>query len=570
MLLSLRIKNIALIDSCEIEFEDGLNILSGETGSGKSVIIESVNFALGGKADKTMIRNGEEECSVQAVFSVKEETRALLDELGIEADGENILVINRRFSADGRGSVKINGENSNTSVLRKITSGLIDIHGQSEHYALLKNSAQLEQIDRLDPAISDKKIELGETLRKIAKIDEQIKAVGGSEEERIREAEILRYEIDEIENASIKEGEEEELLIKRKKLASFEKIAQAFSAAHEILSAEGGAVDLLTNAAKNIGSVSDIDEEYQQIYSRLSDNCEELSDLQSTMSDIIGGLEYDESELNSIEERLDAIKEIKRKYGKNYNEISSFLYKAKERLSLIENADETFGRLSKLRKSEIVILREQALSLSLLRKKVAERFCEQVTEELKELGMERSKFSVFFEEFPLDEDFEKRCSSNGADSIEFMLSPNLGEPLKPLSKIISGGEMSRFMLAIKTVSNATNTLDTYIFDEIDAGISGKIAKVVARKFARISLNRQVIAISHQPSIIAMADQAFQIKKTEENERTFTKVERLNEEGKLYETVRLIGGESSSTAAREHANELISLSDQFKNSLKKSD
>ena len=562
MLSKLTIKNVALIDSAEIEFCAGLNVLSGETGAGKSVILDSVNFVLGAKADKTMIRYGETECMVKAEFSVPEESKAVraLREMDIDTDGD--IIISRRFSESGKSSIKLNGNTVTVSMLRKVTDSLVDVHGQSEHFFLLKEVNQLRTLDGvIGEELIPRKERLAGLLSEMRKIEQQINLLGGDVKERGRRLDILKFQIDEIEAVGLKDGEEEELLAKRNKINNLEKIISAVYEATEALSGENGALDYIRSSKRSMSGISRLDEEYSAVCDRLESLSLEADDIAETLSEMGEDLYFDEDEARETENRLDEIASLKRKYGADKKEIDSYLKKSKEEYDLLSDCEGQYAILTE--KSECVRkqIYEVCREITALRKKHGEAFCRRVTEELKTLNIRNAKFEIQFGDYALQD--AASAGINGLDELCFLFSANAGEPLKPLGKIISGGEMSRFMLAIKTQLSDINEISTYIFDEIDAGISGKTAKVVGEKFAKIAKNMQIIAVSHLAQIAAMSDREFLIEKREEDGKTYTYVRMLDEGEKTQEIVRLLGGESGEEFAVKHAEELVRQAKEYK-------
>lgn len=561
MLEKLSIRNVALIERAEIEFGPGLNVLSGETGAGKSVILDSINFVLGAKADRTMIRYGEEQCSVSAVFSVADgdAVRSVVQDMGIEADNELIIV--RRLRRDGRGDSKVNGETVNATMLRKITAHLVDVHGQSEHFYLLSEANQLALIDRVaGEALAEKKGRLSLLLNEGREMRAKIKALGGDESERGRRMDILRYQLDEISHAELKEGEEEALAAQKLFYANIEKILRSLSVAIEAMCGEDAAIDRLQTARRNLADIAHYDGEYDALCSRLESVALEADDIGASLSLYAENLVYDEREAEEVENRLDQIKSLKKKYGDSVAAINSYYERMSDEYELLAHCDEEFAKLSaKLEKNAreiIAVCRE----MTALRRSAAEGFCHRVEQELKTLGIVNARFAAQFDEY----DDGAHATADGADTMRFLFSANAGEPFKPLSKVISGGEMSRLMLAIKTCMSDINGISTYIFDEIDAGISGRTAKVVAEKFADIAAYKQIIAVSHLAQIVAMADHNFLISKHETEEgKTVTQIEPLREEQAREEVVRLLGGEAGSAAAKTLAKELIATCARYK-------
>lgn len=563
MLTRLCVKNVALISQADIEFDSGLNVLSGETGSGKSVILDSINFVLGSKADRTMIRYGEQEASVRAEFIVDEKSEAIskLREYDIETDGS--IIITRKLSQDGRGTIKINGDTVTAAMLKNITQHLVDVHGQSEHFYLLSEDNQLKVIDGLLGQDNENiKDELARLISEKRGYKEKIVALGGDEAERARRLDLLSYQIDEIENAGVKAGEFDELKSRQNVLANVEKILSALNGAVSALNDDSCCCDLLTAAEHSVNSVAALSGEYGQIAARLESASAEVGDIAATLSDMAENLTFDGQEAQMIEERLSLLKMLRKKYGADEEEIISFRDKAQAEYELLVDSEEAIKKytaeIERLDKDIFILLKK----LTEIRKKAAENFCLRVESELKTLNIPNAKFNVSFNTYDMSS--ANLQSANGSDSISFEFSANKGEPLKPLNKVISGGEMSRFMLAIKAQLKDINNISTYIFDEIDAGISGYTADTVARKFIDISRQTQILAVSHLAQICAASDAQYLIYKEEEDGKTLTKVKKLSGEQKIDEIVRLTGS-ISSDAAKQHAEELINTFKISKNS-----
>ncbi len=551
MLKSLSIRNIALIDSADLVFAEGLNVLSGETGAGKSVILDSIDFVLGAKAEKSMIRYGQTECSVRAEFSVGEEIYPLLDELDLERD--DTLILSRRFTADGRGSAKVNGCAVSAQMLRRLTSRLVDVHGQSEHFFLLKESNQLRLLDRMaGTPVSEKKAAVAELLSARKKVLNDLSALGGDEGERSRRLDILRFQIDEIERAELKEGEEEELLSLREKYRNAEKILGGLNAVREALLSDGGAADCAGRAKHALAQISRFGD-YDQLLERMESAISELTDLGETAEDLAAELDMDEGALERVEARLDELRSLKKKYGAGLREIEAFLGRAKEEYELLSDCGERFEKLTAELGRLDGKLYEACVALAEARKTAAEDFSCRVVKELQELNIASAQFQVQFDGFTRED--VPKATAEGLGGVRFLFSANAGEPLKELGKIISGGEMSRFMLAVKAQLGKSFGIGTYIFDEIDAGIGGKTAKVIAEKFARIAKDTQIIAVSHLAQIASFADRQFLIEKTEAGEHTFTTVSALSEQERRQELARMLSGEVSELSV-SHADELL--------------
>lgn len=554
MLSRLYIKNIALIEEADIAFNEAFNVLSGETGSGKSIILDSVNFVLGSKADKNLIRYGENEAFVKAEFIVDANSAACktLEEFDIECDGS--VIISRKYSQDGKGSIKINGNTVTAAMLKKVTQHLVDVHGQSEHFFLLNEDNQLKTVDYLcgDNAKALKN-NLAELISRKKTYKHEIAELGGDEQERARVLDLLSYQINEIESANITVGELDELKEKKKLIDNSEKIISSLATVKNILSDDNGSIDLLSLAIRHTGAISDLNEKYSEIYGRLDNLLVEAQDLSDTLSDLLDDISFDEAEAHYVDERISVIKSLIKKYGADEQEVLNFLENARNKYDSLINAADTLEKL----KHSIADCDEEiykvCLKLTALRKKKCIELSESLQKELKTLNIPNVNFAVSFNDY--DRQSANLDSVSGADNICFMFSANKGEPLKPLSKVISGGEMSRFMLAVKSQLKDLNGISTYIFDEIDAGISGVTARTVAEKFIALSKDTQIIAVSHLPQVCAAANAEFLIYKTDKGEKTVTKVEKLTREQRIDEIVRLTGG-NNSQAAKTHAEELL--------------
>ncbi len=565
MLSRLTIKNVALIESADISFGEGFNVLSGETGAGKSVILDSVNFVLGGKADRNMIRFGETECTVKAEFFVPETSKAIeaLRELDIETDGE--IIISRKFSDGGKNSIKLNGNAVTVAMLRQVTDHLVDVHGQSEHFFLLKESNQLKTLDQVVGApLEQPKAVLRELLQERRKIDGQIAMLGGDEQERSRRLDVLRFQIEEIQTVDWKDGEEEELLAKRNKINNLEKIISALRDATAALSGERGVLDGLRVASRSVSAIARLDDSYSDAYDRLDTLASDAEDVAATLSDLGEELYFDENEAAETEARIDAIRALQRKYGANKGLVDEYLRSISEEYELLSDCEGQYAQLTAQKEKTEEKIYKICQQITQLRKAEGKAFCQRVIEELKTLNIPSAQFDIQFNEYGRED--VARANQKGLDEIRFLFSANAGEPMKPLGKIISGGEMSRFMLAIKTQLSGINEISTYIFDEIDAGISGKTAKVVGEKLAKIATRTQIIAVSHLAQIAVMSDDEFLIEKEERQGKTVTKVKSLDDEAQKAEIVRLLGGESGDEYAYKHAEELLKQAKEYKKSI----
>ena len=549
MIESLHIQNIALIENLTLNLEKGLNILSGETGAGKSIIIDSLNFVLGERADKTLIRNGAERAEVSAVFSsVSEDVEKSLEDLGITPD--DVLILKRAMTKD-KNECRINGAQVTLGMLKSIGEKLVDIHGQHEHQSLLKVSTHVHLLDAFGgEKIEKSKKKLQKTYNSYKELCNEFENIGDAAT-RERKLDVLNYQITELKEAELQEGEEEKLLNAAKDANQLLNGGSDFS----VVGAVNKAINLLNVAGA-------FDENLLKIAERLESAKIDVKDVADELESCLDDLSFDDYSLEKVEKRLEKVRQVVRKYGGTVEAANEFLKNAEEEYDFLINAD---ARATKLEK-EIEKTRSELLSdaeeLSALRRKYAVSFEDEINKQLKELGMPSAKFNVSF-----DENAGKTAddvTSNGFDKVEFLISANKGEPLKPLQKIISGGEMSRFMLALKNITARLDGIDTMVFDEIDTGISGYIAQVVAEKLYNISVSRQVIAVTHLPQLASMADNHYKIEKKETADKTITNVKKLDEEGELQEIARLIGGSTYSEHALPHAVEMKKHADAYKN------
>ena len=564
MILNLSVENIALIEKLQVELGNGLNILSGETGAGKSIIIDAVSFVLGERADRSLIRYGTDYATVEAVFSdyLTPAIKEYLDEIGIE--DEEVLIINRKMTTEGKNSCRINGRVTTLSTLKGLTSLLVDIHGQHEHQSLLNPDSHITLLDSLG---GDKHTEflnrVKEAYKNYAALKKEYNSFG-DEDERVRRLDILSYQINEIEKADVQEGEEDDLLEKRKRIRNMERILEALNNAKNLLDGyDSTAVSpALKTTVSTLNMISQYDGRIEGLTERLEDARAEVVDIADTVKSILDELDFDRHSADQIEERLELVRMLQRKYGGSYNALVDFYNKAVDEHARLSNAGDRVLQLDKELKKAVAELTTACNNLTTSRRNIADKFEKDILSELGDLGMGGSTFAVEIN----TTDNPDNCTSNGADEVEFLISPNVGEPLKPLAKIISGGEMSRFMLALKNILADVDNIGTMIFDEIDTGISGNISAVVSEKMCNISRKRQVIAVTHIPSLAAMADNHFLIAKSTENGKTNTHLNLLEDD--TDEVARLIGGKDYSIHAIPHAKEMKAWAERYKQSIAK--
>lgn len=561
MLERITIGNLALISDAELNFSDKLNILSGETGAGKSIIVDALMLLMGGKYDKTMLSYGAESGFVEGVFSfASEERTAFLADYGIEPDTE--LIVRRKFDADGKNDIRVNGKSLTAKMLKTVMSHFVDICGQNE-YQVLANPKEHAAI--LDAYLADELARplasAAEAYAEYTEIKKKL-AVLGNTEQRLQRIDMLSYQIAEIERANVRDGEEEELLEFRNKALHGEKIKYALAGAEQALGGENGGVDKIYEALHSLGQIAEYGAAYREINERLSSLSIDLDDIAETVSSLLSEVDFSESELDAAEARLQQLRSLKKKYG-DLSELSAKLEKLTAELQLLQNSDEEYEFLREKEASVLDRLFVFGSDLSNIRRNGAKRLEADVKKELDSLGMKNAAFEVGFSELPPRESIASVITPKGFDTVEFLLSPNLGQPLLPLVKIISGGEMSRFMLALKVIASKYGGIETMIFDEIDTGISGKIGQEVAKKLADISRGSQVLCVTHLAQIAAMADTQYYIEKNSDGMTTRTSVRRLDREGMIGEIARLSGSLDISSTSRRSAEEIKIWSDEYK-------
>ena len=562
MIKSVSVKNIALIDSLDFELGGNLNILSGETGAGKSLIIDALNFVLGERADRSLIRYGTDHAVVEALFEdyLTPQVERYMEEVGI--DPEEVLIIRRKMNSDGKNECRINGRPSTLSVLKGLTELLVDIHGQHEHQSLVKPANHEGMLDGMGGAsLASVKADVKALHAKYRALIAEYSALG-NESERERRLDVLSFQLKEIEDAGIAEGEEEELLEKRKRIRNTEKIISALSAARGLLEGYDGRSlgGDLKSASASLAGISSYDGRIDSVCDRLDAAKTEIEDISETLGDMMREVDFDAKGADALEERLELVRNIQRKYGGSYAAVKEFYENAAREAELLAGASERTAELEREIASVGKELSREAEKLGDMRRVQAEDFERAMTKELSDLGMSGTTFKVDI----LSDYAPENVGETGGDKVEFLISPNVGEPLKPLAKIISGGEMSRFMLALKNIVAGIDGIGTMVFDEIDTGISGHISAVVAEKMCNISRTRQVIAITHMPSLAAMADSHFLIAKSVKEGKTLTSLNLLEDD--TDEVARLIGGNDYSSHAVPHAKEMKKWASDYKHSL----
>jgi DNA repair protein RecN (Recombination protein N) len=573
MLVELNVRNFAIIDELQLRFGPGFNVLTGETGAGKSIIIDAVSTLLGGRADSTMIRSGTDEARVEGTFHLnevaKEAVLPLLQKDGLEGDDENILVLAREIRRERRSICRVNGRAVTLGTLENIGQHLVDIHGQTEHLSLLRVREHIDFLDRYGDLWS-LRWKVADLVRELRQVRQELSSLLRDERELARRADLLTYQIQEIASANLKIGEEQELSEERIRLANAEHLMElADQAYHALYAGEKGqssALDLLGQVAHSLADLEKIDPSLQEQRQVAEEASYQLEDLARSLRAYRDSIEFNPARLSQVEERLDLIYNLKRKYGDSIVEILAFGEAAQRELDGIVHSEE---RVEELRGCETELLRKigaLGAQLSAQRRATGEQLGEAIEAELKDLGMEGARFGVAIEQKEAEDgawvgDKRMRFDITGMDRVEFLIAPNVGEPLKPLARIASGGETSRLMLALKTVLTAADRTPTLIFDEIDAGIGGRAGGVVGQKLWSLTAGtghdgagHQVLCVTHLPQLAGYGDVHFRVDKGISGERTVTTVQQLTEEERVEELASMLG--TATKLTRRSAQELL--------------
>lgn len=561
MLLNLHVKNLALIEEVDVDFEKGLIVLTGETGAGKSLILGSVNIALGNKASKDMIRKGTDYSLVELTFSVSENCAKQLKKYDIYMEEDNIVTVTRKIS-EGRSISKINGKTVNIKTLKNVMSLLIDIHGQHDHQSLLYTKNHLDILDKFaKDSILELKEQIKEEYSKYTKLIKKLEEFNIDEGQKAREIEFAEYEVNEIESANLKPEEDVQVEEEFKKLSNSKEIVSALSEIYNALSYEtaGGLGDIINKAVMDINSIKGMDEKISQFQTELYDIDNLCRELTSQIYDYNSGMDFNPEYVREVEERLDVINHLKLKYGNSIEEILRYKEEKEEYLEKLNNMTDEMESVKNQISELEGTLNNLCTKLSEQRKKAAKELEVLVKQALVDLNFIAVEFEIQITR-------KESIGENGFDNVEFMISTNPGESVKPLVKVASGGELSRIMLAIKSILATEDDIDTLIFDEIDTGISGQTAMKVAEKMAKISRNHQVICISHLSQIAAMADSHYLIKKTADENSTTTSIKKLTRQQSIEELVRINGGSGITEAGLIHATEMKDMADRTKSNL----
>ena len=555
MLELLHIENIAIIEAADIEFAPGFNALTGETGAGKSIVIDSLSAVLGQRTSRELIRTGAEKAFVSAAFSGM--APELTEELGIQPEADGTLLLQREIQTDGKNVCRVNGRPVTVGQLRALGARLLNIHGQHDGQQLLDEEQHIVYLDSFG-RVESLAITYAEKYKNFTDIRRQIGALQMDEAEKARRVDTLQYQIEELRRAKLTPGEEEELTARRGMLRNAEKFLDAVAGADYALNGDdsgGGALSALRQAQDALGGVRHLDDAFGQLYERLGEAYSEVYDIAATVEDKRGELDVSPGELDRVESRMDLLYRLKKKYGATVEDMLDYQARCEAELAQIEDAGDTLVRLEQALSKAEKEARQAAQALSDARKAAADRLTAQILTELQQLDMGKIRFAVDFAEKPLD--------SDGMDTVRFLMSANVGEELRPIHKIASGGELARIMLAMKNVLSEQDHVGTMVFDEVDTGVSGRAAQKVAEKMARISRRKQVLCVTHLPQLAAMADTHFSVEKGERDGRTYTEVRRLDREQRRRELARLTGGSHVSQTMLDGAEELLAQAEKFR-------
>ncbi|MDQ0197367.1 DNA repair protein RecN [Neobacillus ginsengisoli] len=562
MLSELSIKNFAIIEALSISYEKGLTVLTGETGAGKSIIIDAIHLLVGGRGSAEFVRHGEEKAEIEGLFQIDDPHHPCFGramEFGIEIE-EGMVVLRRDISKTGKSVCRINGKLVTIATLREFGSTLVDIHGQHEHQELMDESKHLMLLDQYGfEEISFSQDEYLEVFHRFEQTLNKLKSLNENEQQTAHRLDLIQFQFDEIQKADLKPNEDEELFEEKRKLGNFERVFEAIQSSYTALNGEQKGLDWISMVMGHLEDAASLDPAYKGLFESVSNSYYQLEDAARSLRNELDILEYDPQRLNEIEERLNEINQLKRKYGKTIDEILIYSAKIEEEIETLQNKETHISDLEKELASIKKDLVLEAKQLTELRKKWAGKLTKLIHKELKELYMAKTVFEI-----RIDSDLQ-HFTKNGVDQVEFYISTNPGEPLKPLSKVASGGELSRIMLALKSIFSKHQGVTSIIFDEVDTGVSGRVAQAIAEKIYKVASDSQVLCISHLPQVAAMADTHLFISKVTKAGRTKTSVTPLKVEEKIKEIGRMISGVEITDLTKKHAEELLNLASENKKS-----
>lgn len=560
MLVELSIKNFAIIEKQSVSFDKGLTVLTGETGAGKSIIIDAIHLLVGGRGSFEFVRHGENKAEIEGLFQIDENEHPIIkkaSEFGIDIE-DGMVVLRREISKNGKSVCRINNKLVTISTLREIGATLVDIHGQHEHQELMNDSSHLPLLDQFGTVeISSILNKYQSIYRKYEHTVKKLKSLSENEQQMAHRLDLIQFQFEEIQNANLKINEDEELFEEKKKLNNFERIFSLIQSSYSSLNGEHKGLDWVGVVMGHLEDASSIDTHYKELYDSISNIFYSLEDVNRTLRNELEGLEFDPNRLNEIEERWNEITQLKRKYGKTIEEILAYASAIEEEIETLLNKETHIGQLEKELNGIKKELEAEAANLSQIRKKWAAKLTGLIHKELKELYMEKAIFEIKVD------DSNHHFSISGGDRVEFYISTNPGEPIKPLVKVASGGELSRIMLALKSIFSKHQGVTSIIFDEVDTGVSGRVAQAIAEKIYHVAVNSQVLCISHLPQVAAMADIHLFISKEMLDGRTITSVNALSKKDKVSEIGRMISGKEITALTKKHAEELLLMADLMK-------
>lgn len=574
MLVELTIRNLAVIESVRLGFHKGFHVLTGETGAGKSIIIDALSLIAGGRGSSELVRYGQDKAEIEALFDVPENHPVweVLKRIGLEAAPEEQLVIRREINAQGKSISRINGQLVNLGMLREAGEWLVNIHGQHEHQSLLKAEAHIDWLDLFGgKAIADAKAAYLQSYETYTKLRKQLQELKEAGKQTLQMQDLYRFQVEEISEAKLKPGEDESLLEEKRKLGNAEKLFQNVNASYEALYGNGKGLDSIRKAVQKLQDIATYDKSVLQPMSeQVQSAFYQLEDAAYQLRDYRDQIEFNPARLDQIEDRLNLISSFRRKYGESVEDILAYLHQIQQELSILDHKEEKLEELEALIKEKRAACLALARQLSDLRRKAGLELAENIEFELKELHMERTKFhvSIVKTEDTSADGSSVRLTRQGMDQVEFLIAPNPGEPLRGLGKIASGGELSRIMLAMKSIFAKVDQIPVLVFDEVDTGVSGRAAQAIAERMARLSSDCQVFSITHLPQVACMADAHYYISKAVEEGRTFTKVRDLPLEERTEELARMLGGVEITETTLHHAKEMLSLAIAQKNAYRK--
>lgn len=562
MLLEMTIRQLAVIEHVELHCQNGFHVLTGETGAGKSIIIDALSLIAGGRSSSDLVRYGSDKASIEAMFGISPDhpVWAVLERLGIEADPDEHLIIRREITAQGKSTSRINGQLVNLAMLKEVGEWLVNIHGQHEHQSLFKADEHLRWLDMFGEAeISPVRQAYQEAYDAYQMLRKQLRELQDTSKQNLQMIDLYRFQVEEIRSAQLKPDEDEALVEEKQRLANSEKLYTSAADAYELLYGANKGLDSVRRAMQKLQDIAGLDPaKLQALTDQVQSSYYQLEDAAYQIREYRDEVEFNPSRLDFIEQRLDTISSLRRKYGETVSDILAYADKIERELDMIENKDEKLLQLEKQEQAALAALRRLADDLTSQRKSVADRLAAEIVLELRELHMERTQFQVHFAPFE-----GRKLTRDGADQVEFLISANPGEPLRSLSKIASGGEISRVMLALKSIFARVDRIPVLVFDEVDTGVSGRAAQAIAEKMSKLSHSCQVFSITHLPQVACMADTHYRIHKTTDGDRTYTNVDDLSTDERIHELARMLGGVEVTDKTLQHAQEMLALANDKK-------